>query len=91
MGRAIEVTRRDHTAAELREVAGKTADGAEMRRLLAIVQVLEGRSRSEAAEQCDSPKKGRSSLRLGTLHLPRGMFGVQFKPDVSIRARHSVT
>ena len=52
MGQAIEVTRREHPAAELREVAARTADGAQVRRLLAISLVLEGRSRSDAAAQC---------------------------------------
>jgi transposase len=52
MGQAIEITRKDHSAVELREAASRTADGAQVRRLLAIALVLEGRSRSEAAEQC---------------------------------------
>ncbi|MGC2459658.1 MAG: IS630 family transposase [Steroidobacteraceae bacterium] len=51
MGQAITVTRTDHTAAELREVAAKSDDGAQVRRLLAIALILEGRSRTEAAEQ----------------------------------------
>ncbi len=51
MGQAIIITRTKHTAAELREVAAKSDDGAQVRRLLAIALILEGRSRSEAAEQ----------------------------------------
>ena len=49
MGAAIGITRQDHTAAELRVVAAKCADGAKSRRLLAIAMVLEGVSRFDAA------------------------------------------
>ena len=49
MSRAITITRTDHSAAGLREVAGKSTDGAQVRRLLALALVLEGRSRAEAA------------------------------------------
>lgn len=51
MGKAVEVTRRDHTALELRHHASKCPDGAQVRRLLALALVLEGRCRSEAAAQ----------------------------------------
>jgi transposase len=51
MGAALEITRTDHTARELRLIASKCRDGAQVRRLLALASVLEGRSRSEAAER----------------------------------------
>jgi len=51
MGAAIEITRTDHTGAELRAVASKTADGAQVRRLLALALILEGQSRQTVAEQ----------------------------------------
>ena len=51
MGTAVEVTRTDHTAAELRAAAGTTADGAQVRRLLALALVLEGHARATAAAQ----------------------------------------
>lgn len=51
MGVALTITRQDHTAAELRAAAAKSPDGAQVRRLLALAQVLEGRSRTEAAAQ----------------------------------------
>ena len=51
MGAALGVTRSDHTALELRYHAGKSVDGAQVRRLLALALVLEGRSRGEAAAQ----------------------------------------
>src|SRR5579863_1670599 len=51
MGQAIRMTRADHTAADLRKLAAKSHDGAEIRRLLALALILDGRSRTEAAEQ----------------------------------------
>jgi transposase len=50
MGQPIEITRTDLTAAELRAAAGKIGDGAVVRRLLAIALLLEGHSRTAAAE-----------------------------------------
>ena len=50
MGKALWVTRTEHTPAELRAFAAKSKDGAQVRRLLAIALVLEGCSRSQAAE-----------------------------------------
>ena len=49
MGVAVEVTRSDYTAVDLRYHASKSLDGAQVRRLLALALVLEGRCRSEAA------------------------------------------
>ena len=49
MGRAIEITRDEHSASALRELAGRTRDGAVVRRLLGIALILEGHSREEAA------------------------------------------
>lgn len=49
MGQAIEIIQTELSAAALRAVAGKTDDGAVVRRLLAVAMVLEGRSREEAA------------------------------------------
>jgi transposase len=50
MGRPIEITRFEHSAAELRELASRTPDGAVVRRLLAIALVLEGHPREAAAQ-----------------------------------------
>jgi len=50
MGKPIEVTRLDYTAMELRALASHERDGAVVRRLLAIAAVLDGDSRTEAAE-----------------------------------------
>ena len=51
MSAAIPITRLDRTASELRSFASKSGDGAQVRRLLALALVLEGRSRTEAAKQ----------------------------------------
>jgi transposase len=49
MGQPIEITRTELSVSGLRALAGKTDDGAVVRRLLAVALVLEGRSRTEAA------------------------------------------
>ncbi len=49
---AVEVTRRDLSAAELRRQAARSQDADAARRMLAIALVLEGRSRAEAAASC---------------------------------------
>jgi transposase len=49
MGTSVKVTRPDMTSAELRAAACKCADGAQVRRMLAVALVLDGRSRTEAA------------------------------------------
>jgi transposase len=51
MALALEITRKEHSAAELRRIGGKCQDAAQVRRLLALALVLDGRSRTEAAEQ----------------------------------------
>lgn len=51
MGAPLTITRIDYTAAELRAVAGKCQDAAQVRRVLAVASVLDGRPRSEAAAQ----------------------------------------
>lgn len=49
MGQAIAITRHDHSAGELRKLAGESEDADVVRRLLAIAMVLDGYSRTEAA------------------------------------------
>ena len=51
MGAAVRITRTDRTAAQLRAAAGKCRDGSQVRRMLALAMVLEGRARTEAAQQ----------------------------------------
>jgi hypothetical protein len=51
MSAAIPITRLDRTASELRGFARKCNDGTQVRRVLAIALVLDGRSRAEAAKQ----------------------------------------
>jgi transposase len=49
MGQPVEITRTEHSAAELRVLAAKIKDAAVVRRLLALALVLEGHSREAAA------------------------------------------
>jgi transposase len=49
---AVEITRRELSAAELRHEAARTRDAKASRRMLALAFVLDGRSRTEAAESC---------------------------------------
>jgi len=51
MGQALSITRVDHSAADLRAMAGRCNDGPQVRRLLAIARVLDGDDRTKAAEQ----------------------------------------
>ncbi len=51
MGLPINLTRTDHSAADFRAAAARSRDSGQARRLLALAMVLEGASRTEAAEQ----------------------------------------
>lgn len=50
MGAPLEIIRTEYTAEELRALSSRCSDGAQVRRILALAMVLEGRSRTEAAE-----------------------------------------
>lgn len=49
MGAMLRITRDDYTSAGLRALSAKCRDGAEVRRMLALALVLDGRPRGEAA------------------------------------------
>jgi transposase len=49
---AIEITRRDLTAAELRRAAGRERNARASRRMLALALVLDGANRTTAARSC---------------------------------------
>jgi transposase len=49
---AVEITRRDLSAAGLRREAARSRDAKAARRMLAIALVLDGQSREQAAEAC---------------------------------------
>lgn len=51
MSGCLKISREEHTAAELRIVASKCRDAAQVRRLLALALVLEGVSRGASASQ----------------------------------------
>jgi len=50
MGQSIAITRAEHSATDLRLVASREKDGDVVRRLLALAMVLEGHSRTDAAQ-----------------------------------------
>ena len=50
MSAPVGITRTDHTSGELRALSGRCSDGAQVRRMLALALVLDGRPRTEAAE-----------------------------------------
>ena len=49
---AVEITRTELSAADLRREAARSKDVNTSRRMLALALVLDGRSRTEAAESC---------------------------------------
>ena len=49
---AVEITRKDISAGELRAASAQTKDAKAARRMLAIALVLEGSDRKAAAETC---------------------------------------
>ena len=51
MGKPLVITRTEHSSEALRVFASKSRDGAQVRRLLALAHILDGVSRTEAAEQ----------------------------------------
>jgi len=51
MGRPLAITRTEHSADELRAFASNSRDGAQVRRLLALAFILDGHTRTEAAER----------------------------------------
>jgi transposase len=51
MGKPVAITRDEHSADELRAFASRSRDGAQVRRLLALASILNGDTRTEAAER----------------------------------------
>jgi len=51
MGQAITITNLEYSAADLRRLMSRHKDGAVVRRLMALALILEGKSRTEAAQQ----------------------------------------
>jgi transposase len=50
MGAPLQILRTDHTSGELRALSNRCPDGAQVRRILALAMILDGRSRAEAAQ-----------------------------------------
>ena len=73
-GRAVEITRSEMSAAELRRAATRSRDADAARRMLAIALVIEGKSRREAAESCG---RDRQTLRdWGIRYTAQGLAGL---------------
>ena len=56
----VRITRKDMSASDLRYAAARCGDGRVACRMLALAHVLEGKSRTEAAQNCGM---GRQTLR----------------------------
>lgn len=86
---AVRFTRREHSASELRAEAARTRDGAMARRLLALALVLEGSSRTQAAEACGMD---RQTLR-DWVHRynAEGIAGLANRPRLGRKSRLSGT
>jgi len=65
MSVAIAVTNRDYTAVDLRRLVSKERDGHVVRRLSALALILEGHSRTVAAEQSGRNRRRGPSLQRG--------------------------
>src|SRR5580693_4719842 len=52
MPAGVSITRKDHTAAQLRRAAARTDDANAARRMLALAHVMDGLERGEAAGLC---------------------------------------
>jgi len=50
MGQSIAITRTEHSASDFRRLASRENDGQVVRRLLALAMVLDGHSRTDAAQ-----------------------------------------
>jgi transposase len=87
MPTAVAITRKEHTAAELRRAASRTDDADAARRLLALAHVVDGRSRGEAAELCGMD---RQILRDWVLRYnAEGLAGVYDRPHPGAKPRLS--
>jgi transposase len=82
---AVAITRDDHSASELRQAAGRCADSAQARRILALALVLEGKSRAEAAR---STGMDRQTLR-DWVHRynESGLVGLKNRPNLGAPPR----
>ena len=78
MGRALAIERTEHGSGDLRALAAKCTDGAQVRRLLALAMVMEGVPRAEAA-RCNG--MDRQTLRDWVLRYNEsGVEGLKSRP-----------
>lgn len=85
MTAAVAITRADLDAVALRRAASRTSDSHAARRMLALALVLDGHSRTEAAEQCGMD---RQTLR-DWVHRynEAGLAGLSDRPPPGAKAR----
>jgi hypothetical protein len=67
MGAPVAITQDEFTAAELRLASSKCTDGAQVRRILALALVLEGRPRREAASVNGMDRQTRATGCIATI------------------------
>jgi hypothetical protein len=70
MSAALVITRPDHTATELRALAARCRDGAQVRRLLALALVMDGHSRSVPARRSSRAATASACAGSGTSVMP---------------------
>lgn len=87
MGAAVQITRKEMTPAELRAAAVRETDSLVVRRILAIALVLEGASRTVAAQSCGME---RQTLR-DWVHRynAQGLLGLTNRPGAGRKPRLS--
>ena len=74
MGVPLEITRADHTSAELRALSGRCADSGQVRRMLALALVMDNLSTHSAGALYDAfpaPEARRVLKRLQFHHTPK--------------------
>ena len=84
---AVEITRLDLSAADLRREAARSQDAKAARRMLAIALVLEGRARGDAARSCgmdrQTLRETRSSRQISLIDLPWTKWARRIRATVS--------
>ena len=81
MGAALGLTRTDHTSGELRALSSKCPDSAQVRRLLALALVVDGRPRGEAAAVAGMDRQTCATGCIATTHPASKASNPAARPD----------
>jgi hypothetical protein len=81
MGAALGLTRTDHTSGELRALSSKCPDSAQVRRLLALALVIDGRPRGEAAALAGMDRQPCATVCIATTHPASKASNPAARPD----------